>query len=246
MKTLRNSSIITLAIVALSLLVAAPVAYASTVTYTTTMSNASDNLTNETVLAAIYQFDNTISGLYAGQTLNSVTITFVGTGTTTLTATNSSPDTNSTGVQVLSDTTVTLNSSVSAIDNILVANDFSDDVTAHITGQTVNANTTSTWGPLTMHSAGGQSVLLTSGLGLFTGTSSLGFELNSSTTILGGGTDGSLTAGQEDNGSGGTVTVTYDYEPPPSGTPEPGTLSLFGTGLLGLAGMLRHKFAKSR
>jgi hypothetical protein len=33
-------------------------------------------------------------------------------------------------------------------------------------------------------------------------------------------------------------------EPPPSGIPEPGTLILFGSGLLGMAGMLRHKFCR--
>jgi hypothetical protein len=46
--------------------------------------------------------------------------------------------------------------------------------------------------------------------------------------------------------AGADVNITYDYTPPPSDTPEPGTLTLFGTGLLGLAGMLRRKYMLSR
>jgi hypothetical protein len=47
------------------------------------------------------------------------------------------------------------------------------------------------------------------------------------------------------NGSAGAAyyggNVMFD-EPPPSGIPEPGTLLLFGSGLLGMAGVLRRKF----
>jgi len=51
------------------------------------------------------------------------------------------------------------------------------------------------------------------------------------------------------SGSGASSTFGIDItslgEQPPV-IPEPGTLSLFGTGLLGLAGMLRSKFGKAR
>jgi hypothetical protein len=43
---------------------------------------------------------------------------------------------------------------------------------------------------------------------------------------------------------GGNVEVIYTYSN--TITPEPGTLTLFGTGLLGLAGMLRRKFMQAR
>ena len=40
--------------------------------------------------------------------------------------------------------------------------------------------------------------------------------------------------------NGGTETIGFGN--PPSATPEPGTLSLMGTGLLGVAGVIRRKF----
>jgi hypothetical protein len=42
----------------------------------------------------------------------------------------------------------------------------------------------------------------------------------------------------------GTNSETIGFGNPPAATPEPGTLSLMGTGLLGLAGALRRKFRK--
>ncbi len=63
-------------------------------------------------------------------------------------------------------------------------------------------------------------------------------------------TNDSFSGGAYTQGSaGGTITlnatVTYDYivPPPPSSTPEPATMALFGTGLIGL-GLLRRRAVK--
>jgi hypothetical protein len=81
-------------------------------------------------------------------------------------------------------------------------------------------------------------------LAYFVGNSDLGFEIGSYTTQTAGGTGGNDTI-TFSNKDGADIGVQYDgTNPGPPVVPEPGTLSLFGTGLLGLAGMLRNKFAR--
>jgi hypothetical protein len=48
------------------------------------------------------------------------------------------------------------------------------------------------------------------------------------------------------NDGGGTTNGFSEFNDSISYAPEPGTLSMFGAGLLGLAGMLRFKFGKAR
>src|SRR5271157_5290805 len=79
MKTLRNSSITTLAVVALALLVAAPVAMADTETFSGIITAAPTNFSGSTV--NLPQFDPSLG------TLTSVTVTLAGNGITDLTAT---------------------------------------------------------------------------------------------------------------------------------------------------------------
>jgi hypothetical protein len=248
MKAIRNVTLLSLSLIALTLFAVAPAAYADPqIIQTVTLPNHGDNLAGELFVPVLAQFNNT-SGPYTGDTLQWVEIIFTGSGHTTLTALNTDLNNASTGVGVNSTTTVTLNSTIVALNSILVSNNFKDAMSASVSGLTVAPNSTYNSGDLTMVSGGGKTMTFNSGLGTFIGTGDLGFELNSNTFVSSGGTGGSLTAGQTGNGSGGTVEVIYDYTlyQPPTGTPEPGTLTLFGTGLIGLAGMLRRKYMHSR
>jgi hypothetical protein len=84
-------------------------------------------------------------------------------------------------------------------------------------------------------------------LAAFVGVGDLDIVLS---TLSGGGyyaTGGANINIVETTQAGGTVKVEYDYSGgPPPPVPEPGTLGLFGTGLLGLAGLLRFRFMKSK
>jgi hypothetical protein len=63
-----------------------------------------------------------------------------------------------------------------------------------------------------------------------TGAVNIGADVNADTIVA-------------DAGLGiGAGTETIGFGAPPSATPEPGTLSLMGTGLLGIAGVVRRKF----
>ncbi|MGD0683349.1 MAG: choice-of-anchor E domain-containing protein, partial [Terracidiphilus sp.] len=81
------------------------------------------------------------------------------------------------------------------------------------------------------------------GLSGFIGLGDLTFDLAAIATTTQSFSGGNLNTTQATTAGAG-VTITYDYDT--GNVPEPGTLSLFGTGLLGLAGMLRSRFGKAR
>jgi len=73
------------------------------------------------------------------------------------------------------------------------------------------------------------------------GTLTLTGNASTSTTISGGPVTGGTVTGS----ASANVTVIYDYTvpPPPSSTPEPATMALFGSGLVGL-GLIRRRINK--
>jgi hypothetical protein len=243
MKTLRNSSLITLAVVALALLVAAPTAFAGSITYTsntipTTTTPTSSNMGT----LALEQFDPTIG------TLDSIDITLYGGGTVFF----------SYGLGVNGGTggaTLTINSLTDAL--TLTGAGASVPVNLTLTGTYTPSGgpiVVTTVGPLvntptvTIPSGNISSGNLTDSLDLtdFTGLGDVDLSLSGSdfTTYSGSlvGTGYLADIGSTSTG-GGYATVTYNYDG--GVVPEPGTLSLFGTGLLGLAGMLRSRFSKA-
>jgi hypothetical protein len=234
MKTLRNSSLITLATVALALIVATPVAKASDLIYVVSFPSTATNF-GATDLGLIPLFDSSLG------TLNSITLTFAGGVTGTIQFTNNGTDPSN--VSGHDNGTLTLTSS-----NVDLGLLFPSplNVTTNTVTDTLLASGTT--GPL--HAVNG-----TNG-GTSVSVNAVDFSV---LEAVGGGTiddlffvagNGSSTV-SAGNGDGDAVYTTdaaaalkIDYNYGGSPVPEPGTLSLFGTGLLGLAGMLRHKFAK--
>lgn len=248
MKTLRNTSII-VAVVTLALLVAVPAAYATTISQTVVYGPAPTNygvngslLPNNSVdLGPISLFDTNLG------VLNSVTIQFSGEIIGTIQFTNNDP----------------------------VPTDPPSNVTGHDTGiltlTSSNADLTALFATPLNVSTGNASDLLASGATgpahPVSGSAATSFlavnpvDFSIFEAVGGGSLDdlfyiaavGSSTV-SADNGDGsakyvtngaGAVTIDYNYGGTPP-VPEPGTLSLFGTGLLGLAGMLRSRFSKVR
>ena len=249
MKTLRNSSLITLAVVALALLVAAPVAMAGSVTYTSNTIPSSTLVSSGMGTMSVSQFNNT-SGPYTGDTLNDIIVTLYGQGSVVFTA------------QLIQ---------LTGTGGNLTINSLTTNLTLTATGASspVNLNLTGTYTPgspivITIPGTGGEitspstaiplgnvsSGTLTDALDLanFTGTGFENFALSGLSPVFYSGSvsTGYLAAVGGTTDAGGYATVEYDYNPPSNGqTPEPGTLRLFGTGLLGLAGMLRSRFSKA-
>ena len=229
---------IALALVALATAAAiAPNAVAGTISFTTTVPST---LTDFTANPAVSQF-NTALG-----TLEDVIITFSGSGGTVVTATNNSSSSTSKLTQVSTDLFYTL-----ADDTIPAVDDEGELAGTFGSGNPSSPIVTLskfplpgdsyTSGSLALSNVGGPGVQeLTSGLSPFEGNGNVTFDLTTQTQSGELYTNGNVTTTQVTN-AGGVVTVEYDYI---TATPEPSSLFLLGTGLLGLAAVVMARKGK--
>jgi hypothetical protein len=199
MKTLRNSSLITLALATLALLVAAPVALADQVSGSVSIAGT-DTWTTTSI--------NFITG-------SSNTTADTGTFSVIPTSTNAVLD------------NFTFSPTSAAVGDVLF----------NITGGGVTTTLTIDSLTTVLNSGpGANTALVIFGTGVLT-------ETGYSSDVVAWTLSSTDTPGTPDT-IGYQLTADTSLPIPP-GVPEPGTLSLFGTGLLGLAGMLRSRFSKA-
>ncbi|MGA3161620.1 MAG: PEP-CTERM sorting domain-containing protein [Terracidiphilus sp.] len=240
MKTLRNSLII------LAFAVVVSIARADTiVSYTTYLASTPTDFTNLALSPSVPEFNTSLG------TLHSVTVKLNVSGSAA-TSVSETPGTKGT-FKVNESSKVTLGSTNSSLNTAL--NSLSETVTysSAITTLWNPADPVSpfypasyNFGTVTLTGSAPTETINVAYLTVFEGAGSLFFDATSVSgySFSGGGNNQNATISNDDSG---TVTVTYDYTPgSPPIIPEPSTLTLFGTGLLGLAGALRYKFTKSR
>jgi hypothetical protein len=237
MKDFRYLALLPLSIAVLALVAVAPAAYADTVTVS---ASVPDTTSINTVSSLSVDQFYSAPGIVAGDTLTGVELILSGDGTTVYSVTYSG-----TGTATVSEfstlASLNLTSSVPTITLSLSGTDILSPVTSLTNGQGFTSTPQSIIG-----SSVNSFPLPTTpfdGSGLFTFTLSGSANSGDLSDIPSGGTL-SLSPTTE---AGGTIEAIYTYDTPGgSTTPEPGTLLMFGTGLLGLAGMLRFKYLQAR
>lgn len=175
---------------------------------------------------------------FSGTGLNSVVLSLTGVGGNVL-----PEQTNiSTGPITFTNSVATIGLSVVGPDTISVS-DMSNPCSGSVNGGSTNTTcATTSFSGLSAAAVSAASLTPYEGTGTITPTFSASGQILSASGAGGAGSAGNLFFGGT-GAIGGTFTVTYNYTPAMTTTPEPATFSLIGFALLGLGVVARKRHA---